>query len=93
MDGILQSLWIGLYRELSCESNQARRDSYWMDNSTYHFKHWSPQEPDTFTSCIMMSAVGQWEDTDCGQLLQHVCERHAGKDILIQLSLFASFKM
>ena len=76
------SLWIGLYREVPCETNKARRESSWIDNSAYIFKNWSPQEPDTFTSCIMMSAEGQWEDTDCNEQLHYVCEKPAGKYLI-----------
>ena len=103
----VENPWIGLYREVTCETNQARRRSSWMDNSAYLFQNWSPQEPDSSTPCIMMSATGQWEDTGCNDQLHYVFEKPTGKylvrftaeelhishpAILNQLSYFASFK-
>jgi len=65
--------WMGLYRT----SGAATDANYaWLTGeSRAGYSAWAPNEPNNTGQCASLLGTGLWNDQNCGQSLDYICER------------------
>ncbi|HQM83686.1 MAG TPA: lectin-like protein, partial [bacterium] len=51
----------------------------WLSGSLYNYHNWNSGEPNNYDEyCTQLYTTGFWNDLDCSDSLQYVCERNPG---------------